>query len=197
MLKSLLMDNMESVNFIIIIGFSDKKRSETFSTTLGNKPSGSTRDSIRYTGQRQFGFTLIELIIVICILGILAALAVPAFSAYVERANVARAVSEIHTIQNEIVSFEIDQNRLPADLTEINWGAYRDPWGNPYQYTNFEITPKGKWRKDKFLVPINSTFDLWSMGPDGKTTAPLTAKFSKDDIIRANDGSFIGRASLY
>jgi general secretion pathway protein G len=197
MLKSLLMDNMESVNFIIIIGFSDKKRSETFSTTLGNKPSGSTRDSIRYTGQRQFGFTLIELIIVICILGILAALAVPAFSAYVERANVARAIAEIHTIQNEIASFEIDQNRLPADLNEIKWGAYRDPWGNPYQYTNFEITPKGKWRKDKFLVPINSTFDLWSMGPDGKTTAPLTAKFSKDDIIRANDGSFIGRASLY
>jgi general secretion pathway protein G len=35
------------------------------------------------------------------------------------------------------------------------------------------------------------------MGPDGKSLAPLVAPVSKDDIIRANDGLFIGRASLY
>lgn len=147
-----------------------------------------------YTKQ---GFTLIEVMIVIAILGILTALAVPAFSAYVERVKVARAVEEIRVIQNAIISFQIVQDRLPTDLAEINWSTHRDPWGNPYQYTNFETAPKGKWRKDKFMVPINSTFDLWSMGPDGNTVAPLTAKSSRDDIIRANDGLFIGRASLY
>ena len=143
------------------------------------------------------GFTLIELLVVIAIMGILAALAIPAFSAYVERVKVARAVEEIRVIQNEIIAFQIDYARFPVDLAEIGWSAYSDPWGNPYQYTNLENEPKGKWRKDKFMVPINSGFDLWSMGPDGKTVAPLTAKASRDDIIRANDGLFIGRASMY
>jgi general secretion pathway protein G len=45
------------------------------------------------------------------------------------------------------------------------------------------------------LVPINSTYDLYSMGKDGKTKAPITAQDSRDDIIRANDGLFIGLAS--
>jgi len=46
-------------------------------------------------------------------------------------------------------------------------------------------------------VPINSDFDLWSMGPDGKSVPPLTAKASRDDIVRANDGTFYGWASDY
>lgn len=143
------------------------------------------------------GFTLIELVCVIAILGILAALAVPTFSNYAERARIARAVQEITVVQNEIIGFQVDHDRLPADLAAIDCGNLRDPWGNLYQYTNFETTPRGKWRKDKFLVPINSTFDLWSMGPDGRSATALTAKFSRDDIVRANDGSFIGRASRY
>ncbi len=52
-------------------------------------------------------------------------------------------------------------------------------------------------RKDKFLVPINTDFDLYSMGEDGKSVPPLTAKASRDDIIRANDGGYIGPASGY
>ena len=55
----------------------------------------------------------------------------------------------------------------------------------------------GKARKDHFLHPINTDFDLYSMGPDGKSTAPLTAKISQDDIIRANDGGFVGLAAHY
>lgn len=147
--------------------------------------------------QPRRGFTIIELMIAMAIMVILATLASLYFSAYRERAQIVRAISELHTIQNEITSFQIVQDRLPVDLAEINWDSHLDPWGHPYQYTDFETVPKGKWRKDKFLVPINSTFDLWSMGPDGQSVAPLTAPVSKDDIIRANDGSFIGRASLY
>lgn len=131
------------------------------------------------------------------IMVILATLAQLTFSAYRESAQVAHAISELHIIQNDITSFQIDRDRLPVDLAEIRWDLRNDPWGHPYQYTNFGTVPKGNWRKDKFLVPINSTFDLWSMGPDGKSVAPLTAPVSKDDIIRANDGSFIGKASLY
>jgi general secretion pathway protein G len=143
------------------------------------------------------GFSIIELMIAMAIMAVLASLATLLFAGYQERAQITRAISEIHTIQDEIVSFQIAQDRLPVDLAEVNWDTHLDPWGNPYQYTNFTIVAKGKWRKDKFLVPINSSFDLWSMGPDGKTLAPLTAPVSEDDIIRANDGSYIGRASLY
>jgi general secretion pathway protein G len=55
-------------------------------------------------------------------------------------------------------------------------------------------TTTGQARKDRFLVPINSDYDLYSMGPDGMSASPLTAKISQDDIIRASDGLFIGRA---
>jgi general secretion pathway protein G len=44
---------------------------------------------------------------------------------------------------------------------------------------------------------LNTDYDLYSMGKDGKTKGPLTAKDSHDDVIRANDGRFIGLASEY
>jgi general secretion pathway protein G len=46
-------------------------------------------------------------------------------------------------------------------------------------------------------VPINSDYDLFSVGLDGSSLAALTAIVSKDDIIRANDGGFIGLAANY
>jgi general secretion pathway protein G len=52
-------------------------------------------------------------------------------------------------------------------------------------------------REDKNLHPLNSDLDLYSIGPDGKTNLPLTAKASHDDIIRANDGGYFGVASNY
>ena len=52
-------------------------------------------------------------------------------------------------------------------------------------------------RKDHNLHPLNSDFDLYSMGPDGESQPALTAKASWDDIIRASDGGFVGRASRY
>ena len=55
----------------------------------------------------------------------------------------------------------------------------------------------GGARKDRFLVPINSDFDIYSMGRDGQTVAPLTAPKSHDDIIRASDGGFYGLAAYF
>ena len=46
-------------------------------------------------------------------------------------------------------------------------------------------------------MPLNSTYDLYSMGKDGQSQSPLTAKASLDDVIRANDGGFIGLAAHY
>lgn len=52
-------------------------------------------------------------------------------------------------------------------------------------------------RKDKFLVPINSDYDLYSMGPDGETHPSLNVKGGKDDVIRAANGSFYGLAEKF
>ena len=56
---------------------------------------------------------------------------------------------------------------------------------------------KEKRRKDRFLVPLNKEYDLYSMGKDGKSQPPLTAKESYDDIVRANNGIYIGQASQF
>ena len=55
----------------------------------------------------------------------------------------------------------------------------------------------GGARKDRFLVPINSDFDLYSIGKDGQSVAPLTAQKSHDDVIRASDGGFYGLAKNF
>jgi general secretion pathway protein G len=55
----------------------------------------------------------------------------------------------------------------------------------------------GQARKDRNLVPINSDYDLYSVGPDGRSVPPLTAHHSQDDIVRARNGAYIGPASEF
>jgi len=52
-------------------------------------------------------------------------------------------------------------------------------------------------RKDRFLVPINSDYDLYSKGKDGQSNAPLTVPVSHDDIIRAANGAYVGVAANF
>lgn len=145
------------------------------------------------------GFTLIELMLTVAILATLAGIAIPIYDSYMDKARIAVAIADINTLQAKIQMYEDEYDKLPvslSDLKEVN----PDPWGNDYQYLNFAAAGpgwKGKARKDKFLVPLNSTYDLYSMGKDGQSKAPLTAKASKDDIIRASDGAYIDLASLF
>ena len=145
---------------------------------------------------RSRGFTIIELLAVVAIIGALATIAIPRIQESVEKARIARAIGDIRAIQTDLDG----QDSLPADLAAIGRSALLDPWGNPYQYLRFNIKAHGHpagARKDRFLVPINSTYDLYSMGEDGSSTAALTAKASRDDVIRANDGGFIGLATKF
>ena len=154
------------------------------------------RSAENFPTDRGAGYTLIELMLVIAIIATISAIAVPSFNAYVDSTKKARAIIDLKSLQQELTAYEIEGN-LPASLADIGKANLKDPWGNPYQYQNFALVPKGKWRKDRFLVPINTSFDLWSMGPDGQSRPPLTAKASRDDIIRANDGGYVGPADKY
>ena len=146
------------------------------------------------------GMTMIELLSVLVILGTLTSMALPRLGNTVYQAQVAKAIGDIRAIQIDLQTIEANGDTLPSSLGAIGRGSLLDPWGNPYQYLKFAPKkgkgggPPGQARKDRFLVPINSTYDLYSMGRDGKTASPLTASSSRDDIVRANDGGFIGLA---
>ncbi|MBN1832475.1 MAG: prepilin-type N-terminal cleavage/methylation domain-containing protein [Deltaproteobacteria bacterium] len=147
------------------------------------------------------GFTIIELIIVIAMIGTLAAIAVPIYHYHIEKARIAKACADIRVIEKEIIAFKVGQGNgtsdLPDSLADIGRGNFPDPWGNPYQYANHDNIPPGDRRKYKSTVPLNTDFDLYSMGPDGATAAPITAAAGYDDIIRAGDGEYVGPASEY
>jgi general secretion pathway protein G len=141
-------------------------------------------------------FTLIELLIVIAIIGTLAAIALSAYHIYIEKARIANAIADIRNLQSIIVLYEADSGQLPDTLGDIGQAAFLDPWGNPYEYRNYN-TPKVKVRKNKKDKPLNTYFDLWSNGRDGDFGYPLTAKKSQDDVIRAYDGAYIGLGADY
>jgi len=149
----------------------------------------------------QQAFTLIELLVVMAIIGILAVVAVPTYSDYIDRARAVQAITDIGGIAKSLIVYQISVGKFPPSLNEVGAQDLVDPWGNHYQYLNLSDpnnkSVKGKARKDHNLVPINSDFDLYSMGKDGASVSPLTAKASRDDIVRANNGRYIGLASKY
>lgn len=141
---------------------------------------------------------MLELMVAIAIIGILAAIATPNYLSYLQRARYAVAVSDIRNISQAADEFAANNNRYPNDLTEIGMANLMDPWGNPYRYLNVANEKGlGKLRKDRSLVPVNSDYDLYSMGADGKSVRPFTAKASLDDIVRANNGAYLGYAEEY
>lgn len=147
---------------------------------------------------RQGGFSLIELMIVVGIIMTLAGIAVPTFLQARDAARYAKAVGDIHTLETDILTYDPSQETFPNTLTDVGRGDLLDPWGNPYVYMNYaDVAKNNQLRKDRFLHPLNSDYDLFSAGMDGKWKAPITAAESQDDIIRANDGAYVGLASQY
>jgi general secretion pathway protein G len=144
----------------------------------------------------QSGFTLIELVLATAIVAVLAAIAIPSYQNYRYRVDVGHAVTDITAMSTLIKLYETDTRVLPDSLDAVGLGSKLDPWGHPYQYYNIQTAKgKGQLRKDKSLNPINSDFDLYSMGKDGLSKTQLNNKDSLDDVIRARDGQFIGLAS--
>ncbi len=157
------------------------------------------------------GFTLIEMMIAISIVGILTSIGVPNYVKYKEKARIQLAITDMKFTEKEIMTYVVENGELPDSLGDIGRDKILDPWGRPYEYLRIQgsddgkddkgkkddKSKKGKPRKDHSLHPINTDFDLYSVGKDGKSNAPLTSKNSQDDIIRANNGGFFGLVSNY
>lgn len=138
---------------------------------------------------RQAGLTIIELLAVLAIISSLAGIAIPKYHKLADNARVAQAIGDLEAIE---VSLDT-RDSLPDNLSTLGLRA-TDPWGNPYMYVKF---PSGAQRFDRFGVPLNTNYDLYSIGRDGATSSSLAAAASFDDVVRANDGGFLGQGSRF
>ncbi len=123
---------------------------------------------------RQSGFTLLEVMVVIVILGILASMVVPNLMGSQEQANIKKAVFDVTTLETSLSRYKMDNYNYPtteqgleALVTETDIEPLprrfpdegyikrlpNDPWGNEYQLLN-----PGE----------NGKIDIFSMGPDGE-----------------------------
>jgi general secretion pathway protein G len=140
---------------------------------LGQKPVVKAR-SLRLRPAGDAGFTLIEIMVVIAIIGILATLIVPKIMGKPDEARAIAAKQDVSTLVQAFKLYRLDIGRYPTTEQGIralvekptsepvpqNWkaGGYldsipKDPWGNPYQYSN---------------PGTRGEIDVYSFGADGK-----------------------------
>ncbi|MBL8756069.1 MAG: type II secretion system protein [Planctomycetes bacterium] len=255
----------------------------------------------------QRGFTLLELMIVVTILGIIASVGVPQYVSALRTARVGKARHELVTIASAIDQYTVTNGgSLPLSLHLVGFGGKRDPWGQPYCFLNYadgcgdglewaiaagvvdpaavqstggssssssssssgaggggaapRRAPQPRWRpqdpivvqvdaavsdrgkvaaqritstlsrevpiaevealaaaitstggfsfftgvatettrrRDRYMFPLNTDYDLFSLGPDCSTAVSLGETVGLDDVIRANNGGYFGTASEY
>lgn len=112
--------------------------------------------------RKQQGFTLIEIMVVVVIIGMLATLILPKVLGRQDEAFIAKAKSDIRALSSSIKLYKLDNYKFPASLNDLVSGGTKgrgyldkvpkDPWGNEYQYAN---------------PGSHMDFDVWSFGTDG------------------------------
>ena len=103
----------------------------------------------------------------VVIIGILATIVLSKSSETRDLANVQQAIIDIGQLQALIDDYAMTAGQWPATLADIGKGGAKDPWGRNYRYHPFADGIPTNARKDRFLVPLNTTYDLFSKGRDG------------------------------
>ncbi len=133
----------------------------------------ATTPTSRNQARKQRGFTLIELMVVLAIIGILAALVVPSVLGRADDARVTAARTDVGNLSQALKLYKLDNQRFPtaeqglralvakptAEPVPNNWKSYldklpADPWGRPYQYLN---------------PGLKGEVDVMSWGADGQS----------------------------
>ncbi|HTQ35709.1 MAG TPA: type II secretion system major pseudopilin GspG [Steroidobacteraceae bacterium] len=137
----------------------------------------------RGSGARQRGFTLIEIMVVVVIIGLLAAVVTQTLMGNVDKAKVEKAKQDIHVLEQALDIYKLDNQNYPTteqglqalvtkppdpNLTNYNDQGYvkrlsKDPWGNPYHYEN--------------PGTHGGAYDLYSLGADNQ---PGGEKYNAD-----------------
>jgi general secretion pathway protein G len=139
------------------------------------------------------GFTLTGLLIALSISIVIGVLSIPTYQAFVEEGNVARAIAELGRISLEVEKYRLrNGGEIPADFSVIGLNQPTDPWGHPFEYRPLAGLGASSAIKAADRIPLNSDYDLFSVGPDGDSGGDLFAPESRDNIVRALDGGFFG-----
>jgi general secretion pathway protein G len=147
--------------------------------------------------RRVRGWTIVELMLVIGLVGTLVAVALPLYDNHRDKVRRAQAIQDISTMSAAIEHYWQDHRAYPDSLADAGFGGRQDPWGRAYVYYNIDENGRGGARKDRALNPINTDFDLYSVGADGRTMMQVSHRESEDDLIRASNGRFIDVASKF
>lgn len=130
----------------------------------------------RNSSRRQRGFTLIEIMVVVVIIGVLGAIVVPQFMSRPDQAKVTAAKIDIQAISTALEMYRLDNFHYPSTQQGLealskhpsglpaarNWNPQGylknlplDPWGTPYQFLN------------PGTQSVDGSYDLYSLGSDG------------------------------
>jgi general secretion pathway protein G len=142
----------------------------------------------------QHGFTLGETLLATALLAVSVDAAFAHISTQIEQTRIERAKEELTRIGVEIEVYRARHHELPGSLTDLGSAVPLDPWGHTYEYADFDARGTVGQRTFEGL-PINSDYDLYSRGADGRTDVNLRSETARDDIVRARDGAYVGPAS--